>query len=113
MAAEAQAASPLAWLGIGRKSETQGARITSVSKSQQTPTVLTKISQAPRQLVNNTKNLFVSKKQPSRKGASTVIKRQPRTEQKQPGFFKQLFRPEPPPPPRTVEEWMSLEQIHP
>jgi hypothetical protein len=36
-----------------------------------------------------------------------------RNKQPEPGFFKKLFYPAPTPPPKTVEEWMSLEQVHP
>jgi hypothetical protein len=63
--------------------------------------------------VQNTANMF-------RPAKGTSVKSKPKTKQKQapnkndePGFWSRLFNSEPPPPPRTVEEWMRLEQIRP
>jgi hypothetical protein len=35
------------------------------------------------------------------------------SKQEKPGFFKSLFQPEPPPPPKTIKDWMSLERVQP
>jgi hypothetical protein len=35
------------------------------------------------------------------------------SKQEKPGFFKSLFQPEPPPPPKTIKEWMSLKRVQP
>jgi hypothetical protein len=37
----------------------------------------------------------------------------PRSKDEPPGFFQSLVTPEPPAPPKTIKEWMSLQQIHP
>jgi hypothetical protein len=75
------------------------------------PTVIAKMGYGTKKLMTNTKNLLTFNKSGNQNtmtaGYST------RTKHKEPGFFYKLFHPEPPPPPQTVKEWMSLEQIHP
>jgi hypothetical protein len=75
-----------------------------------TPTVFAKMSSSTKRFVNNTKSIFSPKKKSKSKSATGLVSRQKPPE---PGFFHKLFHPEPPPPPRTIEEWMSLKQIHP
>ena len=75
-----------------------------------TPTVFAKMSSGTKRFVNNTKNIFSPKKNSKGRSATGLVSRQKPPE---PGFFHKLFDPEPPPPPRTIDEWMSLKQIHP
>jgi hypothetical protein len=79
--------------------------------SNKTPTVFAKMNSSTKRFVNNTKSIFSPKKKSSKgKSATGLVSRQKPPE---PGFFYKLFHPEPPPPPRTIDEWMSLKQIHP
>jgi hypothetical protein len=107
----AQASSPFSWLGFG-KSKAQTAKTTNVSQTS-APQVFTKMGDGTKKLVSNTKNLFVAKKPPVKKRGVTATHRAAKPEVPKQSLFKRMFNPEPPPPPRTVGEWMSLEQIHP
>ena len=77
-----------------------------------TPTVFAKMSSGTKRFVNSTKSIFSPKKSSSKSShsATGLVSRHKPPE---PGFFHKLFHPEPPPPPRTIDEWMSLKQIHP
>jgi hypothetical protein len=81
---------------------------TTQSKS---PSVVTKMSAGTRRLANNTKSMLTPKK-PATRGTKVVQSSKKATDEK-PGFFKSMFAPEPPPPPKTIKEWMSLKQVHP
>jgi hypothetical protein len=76
------------------------------------PTMIGKMSHGTKKLMTNTKNLLTFKKSAANQNTMTAGYTT-RTKHKEPGFFYKLFHPEPPPPPQTVKEWMSLEQIHP
>ncbi len=78
----------------------------------QTTAVFNKVGSGTRRFIANTRDLFTFGK-PSGAPASAGGKYAFRSSPKKPGFFYKLFHPEPPPPPKTVDEWMSLEQIHP
>lgn len=78
----------------------------------QSPAVLTKVGSGTKRFMNGTMNLLSFKK-PTEKRAAPQSKYSFRRDNKQPGFFYKLFHPAPPPAPRTIKEWMSLEQIHP
>ena|SRR5262245_13482313 len=78
-----------------------------------TPTVLTKMTDGTKRFVSSTTNMFAPKKHVTRKSGTTAIHRAKVPERPKQGFFQQLFKPEPPPPPKTVKEWMSLKQVHP
>lgn len=107
--------SPFSWLGFGR-GESQPAKTANVSSKSKTPPVFAKMTDDTRRLMSNTKNLFVPKKPkktPSKKRGVTATHRDVRHEPPKQSFFQRLFNPEPPPPPRTIDEWMSLEQVHP
>ena len=104
--------SPFSWLGFGR-TESQDVRTTNVSKTSKTPQVFAKMTSGTKRFVDGTKNLFVAKKPPAKTRGVTATRRAKRYEPPKQSFFKRWFNPEPPPPPRTIEEWMSLEQIHP
>lgn len=107
----AQANSPFSWLGFS-KSKAHAAKTTNVSHTS-APQVFSKMGDGTKKLVSNTKNLFVAKKPPVKKRGVTATHRAPKPEVQKQSFFKRIFNPEPPPPPRTVGEWMSLEQVHP
>ena len=64
-------------------------------------------------MVDGTKNMFSSKKKAPKKVTGTTGIYTMHPKQEEPGFFHKLFHPEPPPPPKTIDEWMSLKQIHP
>ena len=76
------------------------------------PNVMAKMGNGTKKLVTNTKNLLTFNKSGTNQNTMTAGY-STRTKHKEPGFFYKLFHPEPPPPPQTVKEWMSLEQIHP
>lgn len=110
----AQAAGLPSWCpwGCGAK-HTSAMPVVSVANrgAASSPAVITKINSGTKRLVSNTKNLLTFNK-PSAAGTSSAnysTTRKP----KEPGFFYKLFHPEPPLPPQTVKEWMSLEQIRP
>jgi hypothetical protein len=108
----AEAASPLAWLGFG-KASSQAAKTTEVKSATAPPAVFAKMTHGTKRFVSNTKNLFVPKKPPAKRRGLTATYHAHRPEPPKQSFFKRLFGPEPPPPPKTVNEWMSLEQMHP
>lgn len=107
----AQAASPFGGLGFS-SGPTSATR-----HPQPTPTVLDKMSAGTKRFVSNTKDALTPKKltakKPAKKSGTSTARKAKRPEPPKQGFFKQLFNPDPPPPPKTVEEWMSLEQVHP
>jgi hypothetical protein len=76
------------------------------------PTVIAKMGYGTKKLMTNTKNLLTFNKSADNQNTMTAGY-STRTKHKEPGFFYKLFHPEPPAPPQTVKEWMSLEQIHP
>ncbi len=105
----AQAASDASrgnWPGIGAsKSKAAGA-----SKSAQR---IARITSAPKRFVSSTKNMLTPKKTVTRKSGTTGIQRAKSASNEKQGYFKSLFTSQPPPPPKTINEWMSLKQIHP
>ncbi len=103
---------PFDCLCCGRH-ESQGVQTTNVSNTSKTPQVFAKMTSGTKRFVTGTKNLFVAKKPPTKTRGVTATRRAARYEPPKQGFFKRWFNPEPPPPPRTIEEWMSLDQIHP
>jgi hypothetical protein len=107
----AEASSPFAWLGFGR-TKTHAAKTTNASHAA-APQVFAKMGDGTKHFVSNTKNLFVPKKPPVKTRGVTATHHPQRPEPPKQSFFKRMFNPEPPPPPRTVGEWMSLEQVHP
>ena len=94
-----------------------GASVTQVSNTSSAakkPAVLTKVSASTKRLVNGTKNMLSFKKPTAPvKRSGVIATHSSRPKQEAPGFFQKLFHPEPPPPPKTIEEWMSLKQVHP
>jgi hypothetical protein len=70
-------------------------------------------STGPLRLLASTTGFFKPKTVTTRKSGLTGVQKAKRTEQPKQGFFKSMFNPEPPPPPKTIKEWMSLKQIHP
>jgi hypothetical protein len=68
---------------------------------------------SPMRLVASPISIFKPKTVTTRKSGLTGVQKAKKTEQPKQGFFKSMFNPEPPPPPKTIKEWMSLKQIHP
>jgi hypothetical protein len=96
---------------LGTKSQPltpQNVASTSTSKS---PSLATKMSDGTKRLASGTKNLFTAKKPTSRGMSHAQSSKFSRDEK--PGLLKSMFNPEPPPPPKTIKEWMSLKQVHP
>jgi hypothetical protein len=86
-----------------------------VSSTGSTPSAVTNLSKGTKQIVTSTKNVLTPKKPQSVRKSGTTggqIAKNPKPADK-PGFFKSMFHPEPPPPPKTIKEWMSLKQVHP
>jgi hypothetical protein len=104
--------SPFGWLCCNRH-ESPVVQMTNVSNTSKTPPVFARMKDGTQRFWTGTKNLFVAKKPPAKTHGATVIHRAARSEPPKQGFFKRWFNPDPPPPPKTVEEWMSLEQVHP
>ena len=71
----------------------------------------TKMSNSTKRLASNTKDMLTPKKSSSRD--TKVVQSSKTSREQKPGFFKSMFSPEPPPPPKTIKEWMSLKQVHP
>ncbi|MGD9721629.1 MAG: hypothetical protein AB7O59_05925 [Pirellulales bacterium] len=115
-AATAQAGFPWCPWGCCGGQSASAAPVTNVANTGQgvrSPAMITKVGTSTKRLVTNTKNLLTFNKPLSAKKAGTSAMTVGRPPYKEPGFFYKLFHPEPPPPPRTIEEWMSLKQIHP
>jgi hypothetical protein len=110
-AARADLWHPSSWLGRGRD-KSSPVKTTNVSQNTSTP-VLTRLTGSTKRLATNTKNLFVSKKPPAKKRGVTATRKAEHPEPPRQNVFKRWFNPDPPPPPKTVEEWMSLKQVHP
>jgi hypothetical protein len=111
-AARADLWHPSSWLGCCRD-KAEGAKTTNVSQTTSTPAAFSKLTSGTKRLASNTKNLFVARKPPAKKLGVTATRRAERPQPPKQNFFKRWFNPEPPPPPQTVDEWMSLEQVHP
>jgi hypothetical protein len=75
--------------------------------------VLKATTASPMRLVASPISIFKPKTVTTRKSGLTGVQKAKKTEQPKQGFFKSMFNPEPPPPPKTIKEWMSLKQIHP
>jgi hypothetical protein len=88
-------------------------RVANVTTPAKKPQVLTKVSAGTKRFVAGTKNMLSLKKPAPAKRTGTTATHSARSKHEEPGFFYKLFHPEPPPPPETIEEWMSLKQIHP
>ena len=75
------------------------------------PAVLTKMSSGTKRMVSNTKNLLTPKK-PAKgpKLGVTSTRRAEKPQAPQQSWFGRTFNPQPTPPPRTMGEWMALEQ---
>jgi hypothetical protein len=107
-----EAAKRSSWFGFGAK-PTSDAKLTTATNSAKTPPVFTKVSDGTKSFFTSTKNIFSSKKGKSSQHSGVTSHYSTRNKQPEPGFFKKLFYTQPAPPPKTVEEWMSLEQVHP
>lgn len=112
--AASDALSAGSWLPFSG-SASKGARTKKVASNSSSPSVATNLSKRTKHFVTSPKDIFTQKKQPSvRKSGTTGL--QVAKDSKpadKPGLFKSMFHPEPPPPPKTIKEWMSLKQIHP
>lgn len=105
----ADTTSPLARLGAKAPGATRTAKGTSAKKS----TMLTKMTSAPKRLINNTKNMFTPKKPPKKKLGVTAIHKDEKPQPPQQSLWGRIFNPQPAPPPSTISEWMALEQVRP
>ncbi len=94
------------WPGIGASKP-------KAASSPKSPQGIARITAAPKRFVSSTKNMLTPKKNVTRKSGTTGIQRAKSSRDEKPGYFKSLFTSEPPPPPKTINEWMSLKQIHP
>lgn len=114
--ASAEPSSMARWFSFGKGKSKPQAKTTNASgtsKSTKTPQVVTKMTDGTKRLVSNTTNIFTPGKTTTRKSGTTGIEIAKKPPQEKQGFFKSMFNPEPPPPPKTIKEWMSLKQIHP
>ena len=103
------------WFGLGGKevasaSPKKDANATTASK---TPQLLSKMTGGTKRLVSNTTGMFKPKTVTTRKSGLTGVQKAKKPEQPKQGLIQSMLHPEPPPPPKTIKEWMSLKQIHP
>ena len=75
--------------------------------------IISSFSRGTKKLVSSPTSLLTSKKQTAIRQSGTTGLLSSKPKQEKPGFFKSLFHSEPPPPPKTIKEWMKLKQIHP
>lgn len=87
-------------------------RTNTVAKKTKNGPSLSGVSSTGSKSPGQTTGFFTSKKTVPRK-TSTAKNSVPKSKYEEPTFWQKLFGTEPAPPPRTVGEWMSLEQIHP
>jgi hypothetical protein len=116
VSAAADSSAMARWFSFGKDKSKAQAKTTSASgtsKSSKTPQVVTKMTDGTKRLVGNTTSVFKPSKPTTRKSGTTNIEIAKKPPQEKQGFFKSLFNPEPPPPPKTIKEWMALKQIHP
>jgi hypothetical protein len=114
--ATAESSSMARWFNFGKgkpKAQAKTTNAAGTSKSTKTPQVVTKMTDGTKRLVSNTTNVFTPSKTTTRKSGTTGMEIAKKPPQEKQGFFKSMFNPEPPPPPKTIKEWMSLKQIHP
>ena len=115
-AADSDSSGVAGWLKP--KSAKSGGKPTTrnVSAAGSKPSMMTNITNAPKRFVSSTKTLLSPKKSQSapakRSTASSRVSSKSNPPQS-PGFFKSLFSPEEPPPPKTVGDWMKLKQVRP
>lgn len=101
--------------GCCAKSAAPAASVTPVSQTTtKQPSMFAKMSSGTRRLVSGTMGVFTPKKAPAKKkvGGTTAV-HSTKAKAEEPGFFYKMFHPEPPPPPKTIKEWMSLQKVHP
>lgn len=111
--AGAELLSPSTWFG-GSGKTTLSPKPGPKSSLLKAPPVVGKMTSGTKRLLTSPTSLFkkTKPKQVKTSGVTKVTKAK-RNESEREGFFKSIFNPEPPPPPRTIDEFMSLEQIHP
>jgi hypothetical protein len=101
--------SSLSRLGSKAAGTTKSAKSTSTKK----PTMLAKMTSAPKRLITNTKNMLTPKKPPKKRQGVTAIHKDEKPQPPQQSLWGRIFDPQPTPPPSTVSEWMALEQVRP
>lgn len=107
--AAAELLSPSTWFGGGKTTLSTKPK----SSLLKTPPVVSKMSDGTKRLLSSPTKMFKPKPKPIKKSGTTNIIKAKRPEAEKQGFFKSMFSPEPPPPPKTIKEWMSLKQVHP
>lgn len=110
--AAAELLSPSTWFGGGGKT-TLSSKPTTKSSLLKAPPVVGRMTSGTKRLLSTPTSIFKSKPKPVKKSGITKVTKAKRTEPEKEGFFKSIFNPELPPPPKTIKEWMALEQIHP
>lgn len=116
LAASAQEAraggfAPLDWLCCGRH-DSKTMQPTNVSQTSASTPMLARMKGGTARFLTSTKNLFVANKPAKTRGVTATYPAS-RPQPAKPGFFRRWFSSDPAPAPKTVKEWMSLEQIHP
>jgi hypothetical protein len=100
--------SPSSWFGGGNKSSA-----TITERNKKGPGVMSQMADSTKRVLTYPTSKLAPKKKPVKKTGTTAIIKAKRPEPEKQGFFKSMFAPEPPPPPKTIREWMSLKQIRP
>ncbi|REK12447.1 MAG: hypothetical protein DWQ37_11980 [Planctomycetota bacterium] len=103
-ACAAEGSSPLSWIGFKPKS----------AATAKGPSLFEKMSSGTKRFFGGTKKMFADDEPTvTKKYGTRRVHRAEKPKQPQQSFFGRLFNPQPAPPPRTIEEWMALEQVHP
>lgn len=115
LCAAAELLSPSTWFGGGSGKTTLSSKPNSKSSLLKAPPVVGKMTNGTKRLLSSPTSIFKPKTKPKpvKKSGTTKVTKAKRTEPEKEGFFKSILNPEPPPPPKTIKEWMALEQIHP
>lgn len=108
----AELLSPSTWFRGGGKT-TLSSKPNPKGSLLKAPPVVGKMTNGTKRLLTNPTSIFKPKPKQVNKSGTTKVTKAKRSEPGKQGFFKSMFNPEPPPPPKTIKEWMSLEQIHP
>lgn len=110
-ATQSQAAFPSLPKFWGKEQAAATTKSTKGGSAFKTPAVLTKMSSGTKRMVKNTKNLLTPNKPAKEpKLGVTSTKRAQKPQPPQQSWFGRMFNPQPTPPPRTMGEWMALDQ---
>jgi hypothetical protein len=109
--------SPGAWNPL-TKSKNSSVTVNNRANKKPSPTkaaskTLSQLTSAPGELISKTKQMLPTSKPAAKHSLHTRTIQRAKPKDEKPSFLKSMFVSEPPPPPRTVGEWMALKRIEP